>query len=176
MLVLNIGAVEAWNKETELFEMIGGRLVTFEHSLWSIAQFESKWKRPFLTDQPLTGEELQDYINFMSRDGPVPLSEFTEQNILDLRDYMNEEHTAASVRTFGETHSGQFVTSDLLYATMTIAGVDWEAQYWPLSRLTMLLKIIGEMRSDKKKMSPQEIAQQNKELNDKRRRELNTKG
>lgn len=177
MLVINVGEVEVWNKETEEFEYVGGEPHTLEHSLWSMAQWETKWKIPFLRkDNPLTMEQFQDYLNFMSRDGTIPLSSLTEKNIKDIQSYLETEHTAAVVKSRESGNNGQFITSDLLYATMTIAGVDWEAQYWPLSRLTMLLRIISEMQSEKKKMSPQELAQQNAEINRQRREALKTKG
>lgn len=177
MLVINVGEIEVWNKKTEEFEYVGGTPVSLEHSLWSMAQWETKWKIPFMRkDEPLTLEQFQDYLNFMSRDGVVPISELTEKNVKDIQEYLNGEHTAAVVTSHETANTGQFMTSDLIYASMTIAGVDWEAQYWPLSRLTMLLKIIGEMKSEKKKMSPQQLAQQNAEINRKRREALKTKG
>lgn len=180
MLILNVGEREAWNKVTETFEYVGGKPMAFEHSLWAIAQWEAKWHKPYFSKDkkdPMTVEQFQDYINFMSKDGPVDISLFTDKNFDDLKTYLEAEHTAAKVIDIGDKKSsGQYITSDLLYATMTIAGVDWEAQYWNISRLTMLLRIISEMQSEKKKMSPKEIAQQNSELNRQRREALKTKG
>jgi hypothetical protein len=67
MLKITIPAQEGYNNETG--EFINNKrdvTVYLEHSLVSISKWESKWHKPFLTNDKKSKEELIDYIRCMT--------------------------------------------------------------------------------------------------------------
>ncbi len=67
MLKITIPAQEGYNNETA--EFINNKhdvTICLEHSLSSISKWESKWHKPFLTNDKKSKEELIDYIRCMT--------------------------------------------------------------------------------------------------------------
>lgn len=175
MLEIDFGSREQWDSDSNLFYTTPPDIRRFEHSLYSLSLWESKWRIPFFNGEEKTAEQTYDYINCMSLDGPVDPNLFLESDIRAIKEYIESSLTATTIRSEGG-NSGGVVTSEVLYAQMAIAGVDWEAQYWHISRLTTLLQVIGSMRSEKKKKSRNEILKENARLNEERKKALGTKG
>jgi hypothetical protein len=65
MLKLRILGTEYYNEETETFETVGDIELELEHSLVSLSKWESKFKKPFLTNEDKTSEETFYYIEAM---------------------------------------------------------------------------------------------------------------
>ena len=61
MLKLTVVGNEYYNEETETFETDGDFELELEHSLVSLSKWESKFKKPFLSDLPKTAEETFYY-------------------------------------------------------------------------------------------------------------------
>lgn len=177
MLLVEVGRREGWNVEKQEFEYTSGKTYSLEHSLWSIAQWETIYRKPFLNTQEFTVDQFQTYLNLMSKDGPIDVIELDPEMIDRISEYINDSLTATVIKEIGNNTPGaSYTTSETLYATMTIARIPWEAQYWHLSRLITLIRVINEFTGEKKKMTPQEILEQNRELNRQRREQLKTKG
>lgn len=178
MLLVEAGKKEGWDPVKEEFVKTPGyKTYSLEHSLWSVAQWETIYRKPFLTSRTFEVEEFQAYLNLMSKDGPINLFDLDEGTIKEINEYINDTPTATTIRDLNPgSGSSTFTTSETLYATMTIARIPWEAQYWHLNRLVTLIRVINEFSGEKKKMSQKDVLAQNRELNRQRRAELKTKG
>ena len=66
MLVITIPAVEMFDEKTQTFFETKETVLELEHSLISVSKWESKWHKPFLSNQEKTIDETIDYIKCMT--------------------------------------------------------------------------------------------------------------
>lgn len=178
MLELEIGKLEAYDEENaQFFDVPGsGKVVRFNHCLRAIAKWEEKYEIPFLRLKPeKTGEQMLDYFHMMCLDEFDTL-ELTQSDISAIVDYMNKDHSATTVASKDGERNNSIITSELLYGYLVKAKVPWEVQDWHFNRLMKLMAVLGELNGEKRKMTPAEIREQNRQLNAQRKKELNTKG
>jgi hypothetical protein len=180
MLKLIIEQTEHYDEETKTFVMLGGRTIELEHSLLSLSKWESKHQKPFLDKEAKTPDEILDYIRCMilSPDDSQDFVKTLQQVHLDaINDYINSKESATTFGIMPENKSrGETITSELIYYWMVAFNIPFEVETWHINRLFSLIRICNIKNSKPKKMSRQEIAQQNRELNEKRRKELGTSG
>lgn len=176
MLRLNVGGKDEYDSTENLFYRTEDDIYVLNHCLYAIAQWESKWKKPFFTNDKLEYDEMADYIQCMCFDRTIDLSKIGSIELKQINEYINDSRTATTVKDSGGSGRGSFMSSEVLYAQMCIAEVDWEAQYWHISRLNKLLQVIADMKSEKKPMDRRAILKQNAALNEQRKRELKSKG
>ena len=83
MLVINIPSQELFDSKTSSFINTKEHSIQLEHSLISISKWESKWKKPFISNDIKTNEETLDYIKCMLLDDKdnAYISCLTENNI-----------------------------------------------------------------------------------------------
>ncbi len=72
MLEVVIPPQEVFNDKTQEFGVIPGGTFKVEHSLVSLAKWESKWEKPFLSETQMNREETIDYIRCMTITQNVP--------------------------------------------------------------------------------------------------------
>ena len=60
MLRITIPATEEWNETKEEFIYTKEQTLQLEHSLVSLSKWESRWKKPFLSKEVKTKEEIID--------------------------------------------------------------------------------------------------------------------
>jgi hypothetical protein len=180
MLKLVIPGDEYFNEEDETFETVGDVELELEHSLVSLSKWESKFKKPFLSDDPKTAQEIYWYVDAMIISPIYPadsLLRLTKQNIQQINDYIESTESAT---TFGEMPErkarGEIITSELIYYWMVAFNIPFECEYWHLNRLFALIRICNIKNSKPRKMSNREVSQRNRELNAVRRAQYNTKG
>lgn len=170
---------EGWDEEKQ--EFVEPTVVTLqlEHSLVSLAQWESKWCKPFISSQK-TDEELLDYIKCMTitpNVHPDIYNCLTEDNVKRINEYIDAPMTAT---TFSENRqsrpSREIVTNEIIYHWMIAANIPSEYQYWHLNRLITLIRVCNIKNSPPKKRSKRDILSQNAALNAARRKQLNTRG
>lgn len=183
MLKITIPAQEAYDEANNEFITIKEQTLTLEHSLVSIAKWESTWCVPFLDNENLTSEQLLDYVRCMTLTQNVdpkvyafiPKSEF-----MKIVEYIKKPQTATTFTedafTKGKTGKKEIITSELIYYWMDIFHIAPERQKWPLSRLLTLIRIHSIKEAPPKKMSKAEILARNKRLNDERKKKYGTKG
>ncbi len=174
--------------ETELFDEARQEFIyvdkpvtlTLEHSLVSISKWESKWKKPYISDEVKTVEEVIDYIRCMTITQNVDPNIYyalTAQNFKEIEEYINDPHTATTITERSRpTKNGEGITSELVYYWMCAYQIPFEAQKWHFNRLMTLIRIAGIKNNPDKKMSKKDAFMQQRELNAMRRAKNKSKG
>lgn len=184
MLTINIPENELFNSETNEFVYLKNQTLQLEHSLLSISKWEAKWGKPFIGDGK-TNEETIDYIRCMCITKGVDDAVFENlpaSAIQQVQEYINAPMTATTINNMKQTNqtnrrrAKEVVTSELIYYWMIRFGIPFECEKWHLNRLLMLIRVCDIKESPGKSMGRNEIYQQNKALNEARKKRLNTKG
>lgn len=184
MLTLKVGTGnETFNEKTNLFGNDESFELDLEHSLVSMSKWESRFEKPFLSDDPKTSEETLWYVKAMVLTPDVPPEVFDKLaanpvQIAEINLYIGAKMTATTFRETPQSRSGDgsFITNEIIYYWMVELNIDWEAQWWHLNRLLTLIRVINEKRKPPRKMGRQEQLQKMRELNARRRAEMGTKG
>lgn len=175
---------EGWDDEKQEFVDAKVQTLQLEHSLVSLSKWESKWHKPFLTNDNKTLEETIDYIRCMTITQNVPLTVYdkiTDDIIRQVNEYIENPMTATwfnESKHGGKKRNSEQITSELIYYWMTSLNIPFECQKWHLNRLLTLVRIcdVKNQPSSKNKMSRREIMNSNRALNEARRKKFNTKG
>ena len=187
MLRITIPAVkpvELYDENTEMFVMTKGlkeQTLQLEHSLLSLSKWESKWCKPFLTNQEKTREETIDYIKCMTLTqnvDPEAYNYLTEENMKQIKEYIEAPMTATSFSDDKKAKGGrEIVTAELIYYWMIALQIPFDpCQKWHINRLLTLVKVCNIKNAPPKKMSKREIMSQNAAINAARRQKLNSRG
>ena len=179
MLKIVIPGIELYDEEKEEFITTKPQTLHLEHSLVSLAKWESKWNKPFLTKDNKTYEETIDYIRCMTITQNVSEDTYrllTSENIQQVNEYINLPMTATTFSNQKKTPSKEVVTAEIIYYWMISLNIPFEFQKWHLNRLLTLINVCNIKNRPSKKMSKRDILNRNKALNKARREALNTKG
>lgn len=125
-----------------------------EHSLVSLAQWESKYNKPFLSKKDKTHEEVLDYIKMMTLDKNVDPTVYTRLSVANydaIQRYIKAPMTAT---TFSNNENNkpnhQIVTAEIIYHWMIALNIPFECQYWHLNRLLTLVRVCNIKNAPKK--------------------------
>lgn len=180
MLTIVIPETEEFDPITSTFTVYKREVLNLEHSLVSLSKWESKWKKPFLTDKEKTPEETIDYIRCMTVNNNVDPSVYgrlSMKAVQQINDYISDPMTAT---TFSEDKNQkknrEVVTAELIYYWMVALQIPFECQKWHLNRLITLIRVCNIKNEPPKKMSKADIYRQNAALNAARRRMHGSKG
>lgn len=180
MLRIIIEGDELYNEQSETFETVNDVVLDFEHSLVSLSKWESKYNKPFLSSEKKSSGEIFDYLKIMlisHNSDPDVLYRCSQKHLDLLQEYIDSSQSAT---TFGSMPNrrgpSEVITSELIYYWMVAFKIPFECQDWHLNRLFALIRICNLKNSDPKKLSRNEIASRNRELNAKRKAELGTTG
>lgn len=180
MLTIHIPESEGFDENMNEFINVKACILTLEHSLVSIAKWESKWKKPFISDKQITDEEFRDYIRCMTlttQVDPLVYKFLTPENMKQIKDYIEDPMTATWFSDKDKKKKNKEVlTAEVIYYMMIAQQIPMECQKWHLNRLMTLIRVCSEKNAPKKKMSKSEIYARNKALNAQRRAKYNTKG
>ena len=179
------GGRELYDESEQRFYTLNKTVtLKLEHSLLSLAKWESKWKTPFLIADPrgYSEEKTRDYIRCMTINekqiDPVVYRLLSPDELMYIADYINDSMTATVIRNNDRVvkKSGELVTAETIYFWMVEFRIPIELEKWHLNRLMTLINFISIKHQPAKKMSKNEIISQNDDLNARRRAELNSKG
>lgn len=185
MLEIEIKDTEFWDEKTETFRYTEPCKLSLEHSLISLAKWESKWNKPFLSEIEKTQEEVKDYIRCMTVNRVVDPSVYdalTSEDYRKINEYIDSSMTAT---TFSEDPTrrkgrkgrrGEIMTAEVIYYYMISFGIPFECEKWHLARLLTLIRVCSIKNAPSKKMSKSAAAQQQRALNQQRRARLNSRG
>lgn len=180
MLKIILNGDEVYDEENSEFHIINGTELLMEHSLVSLSKWESKFEKPFLSKVEKTQEEMLGYIHCMILSPEIPieaLAGLSQQNILDINAYIEAKMTATWFsETQPKTRSSEIITSELIYYWMNRFEIPIECENWHLNRLFTLIKIHNLKSEKPKKMSREEAARRQRELNAQRRAQMGTSG
>lgn len=181
MLRLTIPAREQWDERKQEFVNTKEQTLQLEHSLVSLSKWESKWEKPFLTNQAKTYEETIDYVKCMTINqnvDPAIYSCLDNSHFERINKYIEAPMTATyfSEKKGGRGSSREQVTSELIYYWMIALQIPMECEKWHLNRLLTLVKVCNIKNSPPKKHSRRELMSRNAALNAARRQQMNSQG
>ena len=180
MLTITVGATDVFDEETQEFKSQGGFELQLEHSLVSVSKWESIYEKPFIDSGEKTAEELIGYVRAMLLTPNVSdetLQALSSENVEQINTYIGAKMTATWFSDQpGAPQSREIVTSELIYYWMTIFQIPFECENWHLNRLFTLIRICNLKQGKPQKMSRNEIARRNRELNAQRKAQLGTSG
>lgn len=174
--------VDEWDPVKEEFISIPEQKLQIAHSLLSLSEWESKWKKPFLQEGK-TNEELIDYIRCMTINKNVDqrVYQYIPNHVLkEILEYINDPMTATWFSTESEKDlrvgKRTVITSEIIYYWMVELQIPVEFEKWHLNRLITLIRVINEKHKDPKKMDKKSLMSRNKVLNEARKAKYKTRG
>lgn len=180
MLKIHVPAKEWFDEKNNEFISFDGADLELEHSLLAISEWESKWNKPFLSNDKKTKVEFIDYIRCMTVNKVDKLTylSLTNKNVEAVSKYLEEKRTATwfSQKKNTPKHSGEAITSELIYYWMVECGIPFSCEKWNFNRLMTLIEVCNRKNAPQKKRSPNDILAEQARLNAERRKRLNTKG
>lgn len=181
MLTFVVEGGEYFNNQTEEFVTVPKAVITIEHSLKSIREWESRWKLPFFTDDPKTPEQILDYIRCMTINKNVPpiaYSFISAAEFKRIEDYLEDPMNGTKIYSnrpkddaTKKKPSKKKISSEEIYFQMIALGipVEW-GEKLHLNYLKSLIQVCAIKSNPDKKMSKQESAKYQRELNEQRRK------
>lgn len=187
MLSLLISGERRWDEDKEEFIPASkDYILQMEHSLLSIAKWEAKYHKPYLsTNKDL---EMTRYYAKCMTINTVPDDVFerlSAGNIDEIANYISDNYTAtwfSDGKNKVQPHAngrmnGEIITAELVYYWMIKMNIPIEFQKWHFNRLLTLIKVIS-IKDDPKgnatttKMS----ASERRALNKARQAKYHTRG
>lgn len=184
MLQLMLKDVEFYDESSNRFYYFKGGPLKLEHSLMSLAKWESKWEIRFIPNQnSLSQEQFLDYIKCMTI-GQVKDDLYyciTQSDCNQIYKYINSKQSACTItKEQKPKQTSEEVSAETIYWWMTMYGIPFECEKWHLNRLLTLIDFIGAKNSNSspttKKSSPQEVMKRNAALNARNRARFHSKG
>jgi hypothetical protein len=180
MLSIIVTGTELFDEETQTFSTVGDQVLELEHSLVSLSKWESKFQKPFLSDDGKSGDELIWYVRFMMLSDfvdPTKEIQLSQENLDTINSYIDSPQSATTFGLMPETKGrGETITSELIYYWLVAFNIPFEVETWHLNRLFSLIKICNIKNSKPTKMSRRAIAERNRQLNAERREKYGTTG
>lgn len=180
MLKLIVIGSEYFDNDTQTFETVGTVELELEHSLLSLSKWESKHQKPFLSNSGRSTEEVLDYIEAMIMTPEYPqdiIGRLDQSNLDAINKYIESKESATTFGSMPERRGrGEVITAELIYYWMVAFNIPFECERWHLNRLFALIRICNIKNSKPTKISRHEMMARNRELNEKRKAEFNTKG
>ena len=181
MLTVTIPSIELYDEYNNEFITIEEQTLTLEHSLTSLAEWESKWCKPFLSKEKMTEEESIDYIRCMTLTPDVPNEIYCaipNSVIETVSEYIAKPMTATwfSNDVKKGKKNNRTITAEVIYCWMINLNIPVEFEDWHLNRLFTLIRVCDEENKPSKKRSPQSMLKDYAALNKARRQKLNSRG
>lgn len=164
MLTIEVTIEESYDEERMLFVTTIAQTLELEHSLASLSKWEQKYKKPFLSSEDKTAEETLYYIReCMTLTPNVPpgvFSKLSEQNIIEINDYINDKATATWFREDpSRQRNREIITAEIIYYWMLSLNIAKEHETWHLNRLITLIRTVSEKNQPPKKMTRNDRAE-----------------
>ena len=181
MLTLKTQDVETFNNSEEQFDTIPGRTIRLEHSLVSVSKWERRWRKPFLTVDEKTPEEILDYIRAMTITQNVPeefYSILPKASINEVIQYINNPMTATTFSDSTNRPNREIITAEIMYFWVITFNIPIECQKWHLNRLLTLIKVCSIKNNPKgqHKIDKEGSRVRKRRLNAERRAKFNSNG
>lgn len=181
ILKLEIKSQDFWDERNEKFVIVEGETLLLKHTLTSLNKYESIHERPLMIKQKLTREERIEYLKCMLikdvKDETI-FSAITNSDLRKVDEYINKGMTATTFSGLKERNvNGGFVTAELIYYWMTAFNIPFDpCENWHLNKLLTLVKVCSEKQKAPQKKSRRDAMMEQRELNEMRKKQLNTRG
>lgn len=179
MLTIFVQTAEDYDEDEKKF-ILEGVTLELEHSLASLSKWESEFEKPFLNNEEKTSEEALAYIRCMILTPDFPpdiFASFTEDHYNQINAYINKKMTATWFSEHAKhTNSRETITAEIIYYWMVALQIDFQCQYWHLTKLLTLIRVCNEKNTPSKKMGKTTAMQRQRDLNAARKAQLGTKG
>ena len=179
MLPITLPEARMFNEQTETFIRVPAVTLKLEHSLISIAKWESKWQKSYLSSNGLTSEEFMDYIRCMSLDPNIDretLLRLTKNDLAIIIAYIKAPMTATTFsKLSNEPRNHDIITAEIVYYWMVSFGIPFECEKWHINRLLTLIEVCSR-KQNPQKMSNMEAARMRYAMNEARKKKFGTKG
>ena len=184
MLKMIIPGLESFDNALQQFVTTETLTIELEHSLASVSKWESKWEKPFLSEDKKTSEETLDYIRCMTLTPNVPEDVYLRLEDIQITlvsDYINAKSTAT---WFGDRENQrsprkEIITSEVIYYWMISFQIPFSCEEWHLNRLLTLIRVCNEKNkastTKKTRFTQAELAKR-RELNEQRQRAMRERG
>lgn len=180
MLTIIVPESEFYDEKNNEFIRIKEQTLVLEHSLVSIAKWESKWKKSYLSSKNKTYDETIDYIRCMTitkNVNPIVFKAINREALEAIQRYINDPMTATYFYEDDKKQPNkEIITAEVVYYWMVSLGIPMECQKWHFNRLITLIKVCDLKTNNGKKLSKREILTRNQALNEARKRKYNTRG
>jgi hypothetical protein len=180
MLQLKITGGELFDEKSQTFITTEDVTLNLEHSLLSLSKWESKFLKPFLSNNNKTSEEILWYIRCMIIDNNYnenAILNLSQSNFEEINAYINSPQSAT---TFGSMPQRggmrEVITAELIYYWMIAFTIPISCETWHINRLFSLIRICNIKNSKPQKANRNEIAARNRMINEQRKQQLNTTG
>ena len=182
-LTIKVPANELYDPVQKRFISTSAKTLSFEHSLLSIAKWEAKWHKPYMSKAPKTEEEMRDYIRCMclSNDvDPMIFYALDQSTVKALADYIQDPMTGTTFKKKDQKPSKEIVTNELVYYWMTELNIPFEpCQKWHFNHLMTLIQVASVKKQPAKKLNKREQREATKRMaaeNERRRAMFHTSG
>ena len=178
MLKLTIASIEIYDEIKNEFTTTKEQTLQLEHSLVSLSKWESRFKKPFLSKEQKTDEELRYYVKCMTTTQNVDDNVYLAISSSDMKimNYIDDSMTATTVSNRKKNSGRDIITAEIIYYWMITLNIPFECQKWHLNRLLTLISVCDIKSSSGKKMSRSEIMRQNSAVNAMRRQRMRSRG
>lgn len=170
---------ELWDESREVLVTIKkDRELSLEHSLVSLSKWESKWRKPFLSPEAKTQDEIRDYFRCMIINEDKDIEDeigyaFTNEDMIKVQNYIDTPQTATSFpeEKNSEPRSNELMTSELIYYYLGQMQCPFiPTENWHLSRVMTLIRIASFKNKPEKKLSYNDSVQQCEDINERNKR------
>jgi hypothetical protein len=155
-ITITIPARELFDPLTNRFITTESKTLSFEHSLLSIAKWESKWHKPYMSKERRTDEETRDYIRCMcltDRVDPNIFYALDQESFNKISEYILDSQTATTFKKKDDKPSREIITNELVYYWMTELGIPFDpCQKWHFNRLMTLIRVASIKKQPPKKL------------------------
>jgi hypothetical protein len=155
-IVAVLNSIETYDDAKGQFVQMGEpEEITFEHSLVSVALWEARWQRAFLTNT-LTREQQLDYVGRCMVISPTKLTapeiivRLSYEDAERISAYMKSKETATVVVRLGAKKPSEekAVTNELIYYYMVELGIPIEFERWHINRLLTFIDLMSLKREE----------------------------
>lgn len=174
---IHIPKQDLWDETRSEFIPIKEHDLLLEHSLVSLTKWERKWRKPFLSPEEKTPEQVMDYVRCMIIDDSDVEEEiinaFTPKDIKEIEAYIATDQTATTFpkEESSEPQSNELMTSELIYYYLATMQAPFETvEQWPLSNTLTLIRVASFKQKPEKKLNKREALAQAENINERNKR------
>lgn len=181
LFLQSLDVISEKNGEVYFDDPIGGFEVELEHSLKTVAAFESATHTPF----PIAAKKetfVLDYVRYMCQTKDVDDRSWaclTPAQLGEIHLYINDPMTATTISNYYRQRaktSNRIVSAEMIYSWMFQLQIPLECENWHLNRLMTLIEVCAIDQSPKKKMSRRDSMAMQRQINEANKARFRTKG